>query len=60
MEPVFAYLDPMTGSTLMQILLGALAAVSVGYQVLRRRAGDLWIRFRRSPSNDEADESAPV
>lgn len=60
MEPVIAYLDPMTGSTLMQILLGALAAISVGYQVLRRRAGDLWLRFRKAPTTSEADESAQV
>jgi len=50
---VFAYLDAGTGSMLLQILLGGVAAVGVGGRVL-------WQRMRgRAPKTDSSrDESS--
>jgi len=46
MNPIFAYLDPATGSALTQLALGAVAAVSLGYHFLRRRITDFFRRTR--------------
>jgi hypothetical protein len=35
--PVFAYLDPGTGSMLLQVLLGGIAAIAVGGRVMWQR-----------------------
>lgn len=48
---IFAYLDPITGSALLQVLLGALAAVGLGWQYVRKGARTLWAKV--SPSDEE-------
>jgi hypothetical protein len=52
----FAYLDPGTGSMLLQVLLGGIAAVAVGGRVM-------WQRMTgRAPKADSAktDEETPT
>lgn len=47
-QPAYAYLDPGTGSMILQALVGVIAAVSVGFAALRHRIGDFFRRvFRR-------------
>lgn len=57
-DPILAYLDPITGGALMQVVLGGLAAVGLGYHYLRRRANSLISRFRSQESSDEATGNA--
>jgi hypothetical protein len=63
MFPIFAYLDPLTGSVILQALLATLAALSLSYHILRRRIKILFSKIRsrnntdletepRSPAND--------
>ena len=53
MTPIFAYLDPATGSALAQLALGAVAAISLGYHFLRRRVADFFRRVRGSKAPAE-------
>jgi len=50
---IFGYLDPVTGSALVQVALGALAAIGLGWQYIRKGIRDLSARFR-----GEANEPA--
>ena len=43
---IFGYLDPVTGSALVQVALGALAALGLGWQYVRKGSRDLLARFR--------------
>lgn len=44
---IFGYLDPVTGSALVQVALGALAALGLGWQYIRKGTRDVLARFRR-------------
>lgn len=41
----FAYLDPVTGSAIVQVLLGALAVIGLGWQYVRRAFRMAWSRI---------------
>jgi hypothetical protein len=43
---IFGYLDPVTGSALVQVALGALAALGLGWQYVRKGTRDVMTRFR--------------
>lgn len=49
---IFAYLDPVTGSAIVQVLLGALAVVGLGWQYVRKGTSDFLARFKRSDAID--------
>lgn len=51
---LFAYLDPVTGSAILQVLLGALAVVGLGWQYIRRGFNNL---FNRTPKAEVEPES---
>ena len=55
-QPVWAYLDPGTGSMLLQVILGGIAAVGVaiklGWHKIRAALG-----FARKPDPDEEQEA---
>lgn len=46
----FAYLDPVTGSALLQVGLGVLAAAGLGWQYVRKFTRTLVARFRGESS----------
>jgi hypothetical protein len=46
-EPAFAYIDPGTGSLLIQAVIAAIAAVAVSIGTVRRRIRSLIDRFLR-------------
>jgi hypothetical protein len=54
-QPAFAYLDPGTGSMLLQVILGGIAAVGValklGWHKIRAALG-----FRKKPTAEEEQE----
>ena len=58
MRPVFAYLDPVTGGALLQVLLAAAAAVGLGYQYIRRFFKNVKSRFISEEAVPE--EKAPT
>ena len=60
MKFIFAYLDPVTGGALLQVLLAAAAAVGLGYQYMRRGFRLLMNRFARVDSKEEESESTSV
>jgi hypothetical protein len=43
---VLAYLDPVTGSALFQVLLGAAAVIGLGYQYIRKAVTTTWAKIR--------------
>lgn len=43
---IFGYLDPVTGSALVQVALGALAALGLGWQYVRKFGRTLSARLR--------------
>jgi hypothetical protein len=50
---VFAYLDPVTGGALLQVFLGGLAALTLGYQYVRKGLAKLTSRLRGdAPTQD--------
>jgi hypothetical protein len=57
MNPILAYLDPVTGNALLQVLLAAAAAIGLGYQYIRRFIINLMSRLR--PSGADVDDSTP-
>ncbi len=57
MDPVLGYLDPGTGSVILQALLGGLAGLAVALKLFGRRILDFF-RIGRSGSK-EASEPAP-
>ncbi len=50
--PVFAYLDPGTGSMLLQVILGGVAAVAVALKLFWYRIIAL-LGFKKKPSSEE-------
>ena len=54
-EPVFAYLDPGTGSMLLQVILGGIAAVGVAIKLFWHKIR-VAIGLSRKP--DAEDESS--
>jgi len=61
MLPTFAYLDPVTGSALFQILLAVAAAAGLGYQYIRRGFSVLKERlFPTKKTEEENSEPASV
>jgi hypothetical protein len=53
---IFGYLDPVTGSALLQVGLAALAAVGLGWQYVRKFAKTLGARLQ----GESAIEPAPA
>lgn len=47
---IFGYLDPVTGSAIIQVLLGALAVAGLGWQYVRKAFNTL---LRRAPQVEE-------
>jgi hypothetical protein len=54
---ILAYLDPVTGSAIVQVLLGALAVVGLGWQYVRKGFKTL---FRREANTDRKPETEKV
>ncbi len=50
--PVFAYLDPGTGSMLLQVILGGVAAVAVALKLFWYRI-IAFLGFKKKPSSEE-------
>jgi hypothetical protein len=50
---VLAYLDPVTGSALLQVLLGAAAVVGLGYQYIRKAFNTMWAKVRGTESQPQ-------
>lgn len=57
MDPVLGYLDPGTGSVLLQALLGGIAGLAVTFKLFGRRILDFFRIGRSSPK--EAPEPVP-
>jgi len=55
--PILAYLDPVTGSALLQILLGAAAVVGLGWQYLRRWSRNLMSHIKSRESFAPPDDT---
>lgn len=56
-NPAFAYLDPGTGSIVLQAVIGTLAAAGVAFAAARQHISDFFSRlFKRNGKRDE-DES---
>lgn len=51
---IFGYLDPGSGSLILQALLGGLAGIGVAYKAWKQK------RVARRVSNDGAEPEAPV
>lgn len=56
MKPVLAYLDPGSGSMLLQALLGGIASLAVGMKLFGARIL-MFMRLRRPESEEGADRS---
>lgn len=58
---VFGYLDPVTGSALLQAGLAALAAVGLGWQYVRKGSRAVWAKVRKNgapiPDGDQPASS---
>jgi hypothetical protein len=57
---IFGYLDPVTGSAIVQALLGALAVVGLGWQYMRRGARSLWSTLRGARGRDHIELQAEL
>jgi hypothetical protein len=53
----FGYLDPVTGSAIMQVLLGALAVAGLGWQYVRKAFNTL---FKRSAQVEATVETEKI
>jgi len=53
-EPVFAYLDPGTGSMLLQVILGGIAAVGVALKLFWHKIRVALGRSKKPEAEDEA------
>ena len=61
MQFIFAYLDPVTGGAILQVLLAAAAAIGLGYQYIRRGFNVLKERlFPAKETEEENSEPASV
>jgi hypothetical protein len=56
MDPVAGYLDPGSGSVILQVLLGGLAGIAVTLKLFGRRILD----FFRPGSSGSRDRAAPA
>ena len=57
--PAYAYIDPGTGSMIVQAVIAAIAAVSVSIGIFRRRLVSFFGRiFGRKSSGDSGGEEA--
>jgi len=57
---IFGYLDPITSSAIMQVILGALAVVGLGWQYIRRGTRSLWSTLRsgdRQENNPQGESN---
>jgi hypothetical protein len=54
---VFAYLDPGTGSMLLQVLLGGIAAIAVGGRVMWQRMTGRAPKAESAKTEDDASTS---
>ena len=57
MKLVFGYLDPVTGSALVQILLGAAAVIGLGYQYFRKGIRSVWARISRADATQDKEST---
>lgn len=57
---IFAYLDPVTGSALIQAALGAMAAVGLGWQYVRKGYRTIWGKLHSNTTNPEPASEPPV
>jgi len=55
-SPVYAYIDPVTGSVIVQSIIGAFAVAVVALRGLRDRIINL---FRKKPQTEEEQEGTP-
>ena len=55
---IFGYLDPVTGSAIMQVLLGALAVVGLGWQYVRKGFLTFFNRTPKTEPEKEPESSA--
>ena len=46
-SPAYAYIDPGTGSLVLQIVLGGLAGLLVGWRFLRHKVRELFTRAKK-------------
>jgi hypothetical protein len=53
---IFGYLDPVTGSAIMQVLLGVLAVAGLGWQYVRKGFNTLFKRETRTDTEPEAEK----
>ena len=60
MEPVLAYLDPGSGSMIIQILVGGLAAVGVTMKLYWRRLTGVFRRGKDAPEELPSSETERV
>lgn len=51
----FGYLDPVTGSAIIQVLLGALAVVGLGWQYVRKAFNTTFRRGQTTESEPETE-----
>jgi hypothetical protein len=49
-QTVYAYLDPGSGSVILQVVLGGVAAAAVTARIYWKRISS---RFRRGPADDD-------
>ena len=54
-EPAFAYLDPGTGSMLLQVILGGIAAVGVALKLFWHKIRVAVGLSKKQPAEDEND-----
>ena len=56
MQAVLAYLDPSSGSMLLQLVLGGAAAVGIGFKMFWRRV----LRLLHLGKKQQSDPEAPA
>jgi len=55
---IFGYLDPVTGSALLQVGLAALAAIGLGWQYVRKAARTMMTAIRGDDRLNQSDDTA--
>lgn len=55
-QPAWAYLDPGTGSMLLQVILGGIAAVGVALKLFWHKIR-VALGFRKSPGGEQEEEA---
>lgn len=56
-NPAFAYLDPGTGSIILQAIIGSLAAAGVAFATARQQISDFITRLFGRKANDDDEKS---